>query len=561
VRAVLAALATAAALVGHARAEDGAAPRRKAVLVSTVATGFPTAGQRVLDVNADGRSELLVVGVAGEVRSWRKDAETGRVSEKPLGSLVLRFPDRTLLAVADLVKDGRPPQLVEMTKDGVFLHMASDDGSYARAGDAVAPRARFPLRVGRPTFADVARDVNGDGRADLVVPRGDECDLWLNGGIDAASGLPSFAKAATIRVDMKRETAARADALSDVLESSFRIPNLSISDVNGDGRPDLLTSDGDLRTWRLQREDCTFPAAPDVTLDLSTFRDTTPAAEVQLGRTVSGDDQRMETRDLDGDGVPDYVIAHRRKVWVFHGTKEGPQFTKPSDVLRVAEDVTMIVVLRVDEDEHPDLVLMRVQLPTVATILRGLVADWEVEISSLGYANLGGRKFDPSPKWKGGIALRLPAILGIMRHPEELVRRLKGTARKFRRLDFGDFDGDGRRDVAVVDEAGEKVAFFTDAALADDEGESSVAGVFFGEDKRVWELDEILRWVGDFASRQIARHTGGRPPYAAWPIRSADEFERTGTFAGDFGGDGRVELVVAYKRGAAEGVFDFVRVE
>lgn len=560
-RAVLAALATAAALVGHARAEDGAAPRRKAVLVSTVATGFPTAGQRVLDVNADGRSELLVVGVAGEVRSWRKDAETGRVSEKPLGSLVLRFPDRTLLAVADLVKDGRPPQLVEMTKDGVFLHMASDDGSYARAGDAVAPRARFPLRVGRPTFADVARDVNGDGRADLVVPRGDECDLWLNGGIDAASGLPSFAKAATIRVDMKRETAARADALSDVLESSFRIPNLSISDVNGDGRPDLLTSDGDLRTWRLQREDCTFPAAPDVTLDLSTFRDTTPAAEVQLGRTVSGDDQRMETRDLDGDGVPDYVIAHRRKVWVFHGTKEGPQFTKPSDVLRVAEDVTMIVVLRVDEDEHPDLVLMRVQLPTVATILRGLVADWEVEISSLGYANLGGRKFDPSPKWKGGIALRLPAILGIMRHPEELVRRLEGTARKFRRLDFGDFDGDGRRDVAVVDEAGEKVAFFTDAALADDEGESSVAGVFFGEDKRVWELDEILRWVGDFASRQIARHTGGRPPYAAWPIRSADEFERTGTFAGDFGGDGRVELVVAYKRGAAEGVFDFVRVE
>jgi hypothetical protein len=561
VRAGLAALATAAALVGHARAEDGAAPRRKAVLVSTVATGFPTAGQRVLDVNADGRSELLVVGVAGEVRSWRKDAETGRVSEKPLGSLVLRFPDRTLLAVADLVKDGRPPQLVEMTKDGVFLHMASDDGSYARAGDAVAPRARFPLRVGRPTFADVARDVNGDGRADLVVPRGDECDLWLNGGIDAASGLPSFAKAATIRVDMKRETAARADALSDVLESSFRIPNLSISDVNGDGRPDLLTSDGDLRTWRLQREDCTFPAAPDVTLDLSTFRDTTPAAEVQLGRTVSGDDQRMETRDLDGDGVPDYVIAHRRKVWVFHGTKEGPQFTKPSDVLRVAEDVTMIVVLRVDEDEHPDLVLMRVQLPTVATILRGLVADWEVEISSLGYANLGGRKFDPSPKWKGGIALRLPAILGIMRHPEELVRRLEGTARKFRRLDFGDFDGDGRRDVAVVDEAGEKVAFFTDAALADDEGESSVAGVFFGEDKRVWELDEILRWVGDFASRQIARHTGGRPPYAAWPIRSADEFERTGTFAGDFGGDGRVELVVAYKRGAAEGVFDFVRVE
>jgi len=311
----------------------------------------------------------------------------------------------------------------------------------------------------------------------------------------------------------------------------------------------------------MQREDNTFPATPDVTLDLSTFRDTTPAAEVQLGRTIAGDDKRIETRDLDGDGVPDYVIAHRRKVWVFHGTKAGPQFTQPSDVLRVADDVSMILVLRVDEDEFPDLVLMRVQAPTVATILRGLVADWDVEIASLGYANVGGKKFEPSPKWKGGLALRLPAILGILRHPEELVRRLEGTARKFRRLDFGDFDGDGRRDVAVADEKGERVEFFTDAASTEDEAEQSVADVFFGEDKRAWELDEILRWVGDFASRQIARHTGGRPPYAAWPVRAAGEFERTATLAGDFAGDGKVDLVVAYRRGAVEGVFDFVRVQ
>jgi len=551
------------ACVCAARADDGdASTKRRAVLVGTIATGFPVSTERVLDVDKDGKSELLVVGVNGEVRSWRRDAEKGGLAERPTGSLVLRFPDRTLLAVADLYGDGRPPQLVEMTKDGVSVHQAEKDGSYARGGELVAPKAKLPLRVGRPTFVDVARDVNGDGRADLVVPRGDECDLWLNGGLDAKTGLPTFSKAATIRVDMRRETAAKADALSDVLESSFRVPNLSISDVNGDGRPDLLVEDGHVRSWRLQREDGTFPAAADVTLDLSTFRDTTPAAEVQLGRTVAGgDDQRMETRDLDGDGIPDYVIAHRRKVWVFHGTKDGPQFTQPSDVLRVAEDVTVLLVIRIDEDKYPDLLLLRIQMPTIATLLRGLVADWDIEISSLGYANLGGKKFDTSAKWKGDLSLRMPSIIGMLRHPEDLVREFEGTAKRFRRVLPGDFDGDGKRDVAVADEKDERVEFFTDAAAPGDDEERSFADVFFGSDKKTWELAEILRWAGDLAARQTARHTGGRPAFASWRLRPEAEFSRTGTYAGDFDGSGRALLVVAYDRGGVEGVFDVVSVE
>jgi len=546
-----------------ARADDGdASTKRKAVLVGTIASGFPVSTQRVLDVDKDGKSELVVVGVNGEVRSWRQDASSGALTERPSGSLVLRFPDRTLLAVADLFGDGRPPQLVEMTKDGVSVHQAEKDGSYARGGELVAPKAKLTLRVGRPTFVDVARDVNGDGRADLVVPRGDECDLWLNGGLDAKTGLPTFSKAATIRVDMRRETSAKADLLSDVLESSFRVPNLSISDVNGDGRPDLLVEDGHVRSWRLQREGGTFPAAPDVTLDLSTFRDTTPAAEMQLGRTVAGgDDQRMESRDLDGDGVLDYVIAHRRKVWVFHGTKDGPQFTQPSDVLRVAEDVTVLLVMRIDEDKFPDLLLLRVQMPTVATLLRGLVADWDIEISALGYANLGGKKFDTSAKWKGDLSLRMPSIIGMVRHPEDLVREFEGTAKRFRRVLPGDFDGDGRRDVAVGDEKDERVEFFTDASAPGDDEERSFADVFFSSDKRTWELAEILRWAGDLAARQTARHTGGRPAYASWPLRPEAEFSRTGTYAGDFDGSGRALLIVAYDRGGVEGVFDVVRVD
>ena len=53
---------------------------------------------------------------------------------------------------------------------------------------------------------------------------------------------------------------------------------------------------------------------------LEIFKDTTPRADLRPGRIWAGSDRtRYLSRDLDNDGVPDYVIAHRRKVWVFHG--------------------------------------------------------------------------------------------------------------------------------------------------------------------------------------------------------------------------------------------------
>jgi hypothetical protein len=551
-----------AALAGTARAADG--PSKQCVLATTIATGFPVSEERLLDVDGDGKADLLVVGTHGEVRVWKYDAAAKALGEKPVGSLVLRFPDRTLLAVADLLGGGAKPQLVEMTKDGVFIHRVDTDGAFVRAGELVAPRTKFALRVGRPTFADIARDVNGDGRPDLVLPRGEECDLWLNGGPDAATKLPAFTKAASIKVDLQRATATKSDALSDVLEESFRIPYLTIADVNGDGRRDLLVGTGHVRSWHLQREDGSFPASPDITLDLSIFRDTTPEAEVQLGRTLAGgDDQRLETRDLDGDGIPDYVIAHRRKVWVFHGTKAGPQFTEPSDVLRVADDVTAMLLVRLDDDTLPDLLLLRVQVPTFGTLLRGLVAQWDIDIAALGYQNLGGKKFDTTPKWKGDVSVRLPAILGLIKHPEELVRQFEDVAKKFRRTVPGDFDGDGRPDVALVAEKGERLDLYTSRAAGgkDDNPESEIGDVFFGEASKVWELDAIIRWMGDLAERQASRHTGGGPPYASWALRPETEFERTGIEAGDLYGDGRSEIVIAYDRGGVEGVFDVVRVE
>jgi hypothetical protein len=256
-----------------------------------------------------------------------------------------------------------------------------------------------------------------------------------------------------MQVDVRHGTETRGRALTDVLESTFTIPDVRVEDVNGDGRRDLLVSDGDVRAFHLQRSDGTFPREPDVSVDLALFRDTTPEADVKLGRTLAGaDKQRHRSRDLNGDGIPDHVIAHRRKVWVFLGGSDGPQFEEPVAILKTAEDVTALLLVRVDDDPLPDLVLLRVQVPTAAAILTGLLTEWDVELSASGYRGRAEGGFETEAGWRGDLTVRLPALLGVIRDPDAVIRRFEDLSRRFGQSVSADLDGDGSTDVLLIDD-------------------------------------------------------------------------------------------------------------
>lgn len=586
VLAIASALATVA--TGPASAQDPAAPpepapaSRKPTLAASVTTEFPVSEHRVLDVDGDGRADLVAIGVAGEVRVWRHDAATGRIADAPTGTLVLADPGRSLIAIADVLGTGRA-QLAVLTRQGLFAHPVGADGAFQRGGILVSKDVRLKLRTGRPRFADVTRDVNGDGRIDVLVPRADSCELWLAGApaaqADGTPAVPTLRLAATVKIDVQRERSIERGALSDLLESTFRIPALRIADVNGDRRADLAVEDGKRRAFHLAREDGSLPADADVQVDLAIFEDTTPKAEVQLGRTLAGsDDQRFETADLDADGIPDYVIAHRRKVWIFRGRATGPQFTEPSQVLRVSEDVTAMMLLRLDADERPDLLLMRVQVPTVATLLRGLVASWDIDVAALGYANRGGDGFETNPKWKGGLAIRLPAILGVLKDPDALIRKFESVSGKFRTGVDGDFDGDGRGDIAIADSTGEGGApgriglWYAPAEKhggtngnasggidGESDEENAVADVFFGAEDRVWDLDRILGWLGSIADQHAAKLTGGRAADTTIPLRPVASAAFQRCVAGNLDGVRGDEVVVVYELEDRRAVFEVWR--
>ena len=67
---------------------------------------------------------------------------------------------------------------------------------------------------------------------------------------------------------------------------------------------------------------------------------------------------------------------------------------------------------RLDDDALPDLVIFKVQVPTVATLLRGLFGEWDVDIGAVGYKNQGGKGFESTPSFRSELVVRLPAIVG-----------------------------------------------------------------------------------------------------------------------------------------------------
>jgi hypothetical protein len=268
------------------------------------------------DVNGDGKLDLVA---GGNVLLGNGDGTFQAAQDYYVGS-----EGTSDVVVADFNGDGAP-DFVTANVGGATLNVRlnNGDGTFVRAPHYGQPNTNY--------FDTATTDVNGDGILDLVSTGG----VLLGNGDGTFQdpvpfvGLPSQAIGIAVLPD-GRLAVGRHDGVSilqHVSGASFQVVanyavsggtrngimmRMAVADVNGDGIPDLVTTDQHGVNVFLGNADGTFRLA------------SSPRTGYNYASSVA-------VADFDGDGIPDLAVGHGdiidgygiRRVLVFRGNGDG----------------------------------------------------------------------------------------------------------------------------------------------------------------------------------------------------------------------------------------------
>ena len=510
------------------------------------------------DLNNDKYDEFIIIGKHGQIKTFSYKPDDGDF--KQIGdNWNLSFPNQTLLSLTSFDINDTDLYLICLTPEGLIAYPANQDGSFKAEGVLINRRMKFIFRIDSPVFTNFFQDINQDGHMDVIVPVLNYCEIWLNtsqseNALQGEDKIPEFSKIGKFPIQMLHTRETDLQNKQGKLSETFSIPNLTLKDINADNNLDLVVSHDTIHDYYLLKDDGIIPEKPTVSVDLSLFQDTTPKAEgIQFGEILSiNNGPQLIESDLNNDKIPDYIIFHRRKMWIFHGTKEGPQFTEPSSIIKMAEDITLLLPVPLDEDEYPDLLMLKVQIPTVSKFLMGLFSDWDIKTESIGYKSINGSSFELSSTWNGEIFLRLPSILSMIRNPE----LLEGfdIEQKYGPAIYGDFNGDSFSDVAMLNvKSGcleiwfgneqDHLNFNSNKDRKNDDV-SKLSKLLFSETDNVWDLNRIVTTVNSLINDQITAITGNQNP--DFYISQFTDKTELKALSVDFNHDKKNELLFIY---------------
>jgi hypothetical protein len=261
----------------------------------------------VADFTRDGNQGLVV---ADESHTLTVLLGNGDGSFRSTGSFQGPGGGVPLVAAGDFNGDGIP-DLVAATVDGVRVLRGNGDGSFRNAGDI-----SLPIGENTDRSSIAVADLHGDGKQDLVVASNTEGlpepVFELRGNGDGSFQSPvnlGFSSTFVVAGDINNDGTPDLVDLNSSGQAELRLGNgdgtfqdpvpfapglpLKVADVNGDGIPDLVFATRSGISERLGNGDGTFQDPVNVT-----FPANTPGTVLGVG-------------DFNNDGQLDVVIGTR----------------------------------------------------------------------------------------------------------------------------------------------------------------------------------------------------------------------------------------------------------
>ncbi len=285
-----------------------------------IATTTPATIVRAADLTGNGRDDLAVLGSDG-VTIYLADGDGGFVR----GQTYDVGPNATGLTIADINKDGKPDLLVGNTYGDILVLLSNGDGTFK------------PYQNTDQAIALAVADLKDNGQQDFI---------YADQGLDQVS--VQYSGAAPLTLAGKQQGLLAPGAVSLVYFKGNPIPDLVVANS---GSNDILVYPG-LSNGQF---------GPALNGGKGYFTGTNP-----VGITVA---------DLNGDGIPDLVVANQgsNDVSIFYGKGTSANWTlTPGERLNAGPGpAATVVVPNAKGSGNPDIIVSD-SLANQAVVLPGI---------------------------------------------------------------------------------------------------------------------------------------------------------------------------------------------
>lgn len=391
----------------------------------TFNTGSTGSFVSVSDIDGDGKPDLILFSVDNNTLSvLRNTSVKGSITASSFAPPVDFATGNTpaSLVVGDLDGDGKPDVAVVNSADSTI-------SIYRNTSTLGAISFALPVTFAAPSGSSqlVIGDMDGDGKPDLVVlssvyTNGDNTNTYVNtisvfrnnstgGVINSSSFAPGVAICATTGTDVE---------------------DLAISDIDGDGKPDIVASLYILGEVLILRNTSTVGTINSNSFAAPLYFNTRNQPTVVFPFSVS-------IGDLDEDGKPDLVVVNSNSEYnnlcIFRNTSTvgSISFASQVDFLTGPGYPTFAAIGDLDGDGKPDIALVNTDQDSIS-VFRNTSTAGSITANSLA-----------------------PGVNFFM-----------GFSPKYSNVAIADLDGDGKSDlVAAIGSSyvGESVAVLRNAPI------------------------------------------------------------------------------------------------